>query len=179
MSWNIVNVVATADLLQNVDIQEIAQIPHTIHDMKIYGGRVTYLKTPEMYGKVTIFPSGKLISVGTKSLEQTQHDLSLVSEILANHKFIKPTDLLARPRNIVALASFNIEFNLEDISVLIGAMYEPEQFPGAILKMNETNATYLIFQSGKVIISGTSSIEKLELAFKTVKNLLLEHSDSI
>ena len=69
MSWNIVNVVATADLAQRVDIQEIAEIPYTIHDSEIYGGRVTYLKTPQMYGKVTIFPSGKLISVGTKSPE--------------------------------------------------------------------------------------------------------------
>jgi hypothetical protein len=75
MKFEIVNIVATADLRQQVELTEIAKIRYTIHDQEIYGGRVAYLKTPAMHGKTTIFPSGKLISVGTKTREQAQHDL--------------------------------------------------------------------------------------------------------
>ena len=75
MKPEIVNVVATADLQQQVSLTEISRLPHTIHDQEIYGGRVAYLKTPEMHGKVTIFPSGKLISVGTRSPQQAQEDI--------------------------------------------------------------------------------------------------------
>ena len=71
----IVNVVATSTLGQTVDLAEISEIPHTIFDQEIYGGRVAYLKKPGMSGKVTIFPSGKLISVGTRSLEEAEADL--------------------------------------------------------------------------------------------------------
>ena len=59
--------VATGDLTQQVSLEDISRLPYTIHDQEIYGGRVAYLKTPEMHGKVSIFPSGKLISVGTRA----------------------------------------------------------------------------------------------------------------
>ena len=172
MSWSIVNVVATGDLKQRVDIKVIAKLPHMIHDSKIYGGRVTYLKTPTMYGKVTIFPSGKLISIGTKSPEQAQLDLETTVAILVEEGFIEPLEIQANTRNLVAVASFDNISSLEEIASYTGAIYEPEQFPGAILKSSTTNATYLIFQSGKIVISGTSSIEELEKSYKYIIELL-------
>ena len=51
MSYEIVNTVSTADLTQQVDIHAVAELPYTIHDREIYGGKVTYLKTPGMHGK--------------------------------------------------------------------------------------------------------------------------------
>jgi transcription initiation factor TFIID TATA-box-binding protein len=177
-SWEIVNIVTTADLKQKVNIKEIDKLPNTIHDSEIYRGRVTYLKTPKMYGKVTIFASGKLISVGTKSPEQAVKDLSLTAEILTKEGFIKAIEILTEIRNIVALASFEISFNLEELSDIVGAMYEPEQFPGAILKIEETNTTYLIFQSGKVIISGTSIINELERSYVKIRDILLDNKEN-
>jgi len=40
MNLRIVNIVATANLGQPVDLKEVARIRHTIHDPDIYGGRV-------------------------------------------------------------------------------------------------------------------------------------------
>lgn len=172
MSYNIVNVITTGDLKQKVDIYAIAELPHTIHDQKIYGGRVTYLKTSEMHGKVTIFPSGKLISIGTKSPEQATHDLQFTEEYLHKHHLVTKIPILSNLRNIVALTSVPDIPAIEEIAELDGAMYEPEQFPGAILKTDETKATYIIFQSGKIVINGTNSIEKLEKAIEYINHLL-------
>jgi transcription initiation factor TFIID TATA-box-binding protein len=170
--YTIVNVVSTADLLQSVDIHEIAKLPHTIHDLEIYGGRVTYLKTPEMNGKATIFPSGKLISVGSKSPEQAQNDLETTVSTLVKAELIDHIEIEIKLRNLVAVTSFQNTSSLEDIASISGAIYEPGQFSGVILKDEKTNATYLIFQSGKIVISGTSSITELEQSNKYIVKFL-------
>jgi len=174
MSWSIVNVVATADLKQRVDIQEIATLPYTIHDSEIYGGRVTYLKTPEMNGKVTIFPSGKLISVGTKSPEQAQQDLETTVSILATEELIEYIELEANIRNIVVLYKTEVN-DLEYVSEMIGGIYEPEQFPAIIYKPDEIDVTYLIFNSGKIIISGIKSEKQIQEAISHIDTSLREN----
>jgi TATA-box binding protein (TBP) (component of TFIID and TFIIIB) len=43
---------------------------------------VPYLKKPGMHGKVTIFTSGKMISVGTKRREEAETDLQETADTL-------------------------------------------------------------------------------------------------
>jgi transcription initiation factor TFIID TATA-box-binding protein len=175
VSYEIVNVVSTADLTQRVDLQEIASLLYTIYDQEIYGGKVAYLKTPDMYGKTTIFPSGKLINVGSRSPEQAANDLRYTAQYLLDHNLIDSTPVKPDIRNLVAVTTFTGMLNLETIVDLIGAMYEPEQFPGAILKNEETNATYLIFQSGKIVILGTKGITELEKSVHIIHEILSQY----
>ncbi len=58
------NVVCTASLEQTVDVTRMADLSCGIYDQAIYGGRCGYVKMPDMKGRVTVFPSGKMISVG-------------------------------------------------------------------------------------------------------------------
>jgi TATA-box binding protein (TBP) (component of TFIID and TFIIIB) len=55
------------------------------------------------YTIVSIFPSGKLISVGTKSPEQAQQDMNNAVKILVSEYSIKPVNIKAELRNIVAV----------------------------------------------------------------------------
>ena len=73
----IVNVVATAAVNQKVDLKELGNGKEVSYNSDSYGGRVAYLKTNIMQGKVSIFSSGKLISVGTKSEEAAAQELEL------------------------------------------------------------------------------------------------------
>jgi transcription initiation factor TFIID TATA-box-binding protein len=171
MSWTIVNVVSTADLNQSVDIWEIAELPHTIHDLEIYGGSVTYLKTPEMYGKVTIFPTGKLISVGTKSPIQAEHDLHYTKSHLFEKRVIKNTSITINLRNLVATLTLPRRIDLEQLADHENTLYEPEQFPGAIIKTSETDATFLVFASGKIVIAGAKTIEAVKKSVKIIEDL--------
>ena len=163
---NIVNVVATANLRQQVDLLMISELPDTTYDQKIYGGRVAYLKTPEMYGKVTIFPSGKLISVGTKSPEQAQQDLERTVKTLVTGGLTNPVEVGAELRNIIAVQHLEKPVDLGSLSIFTYGIYEPEQFPGLILRQENPKVTYLIFSSGKVVIAGSKSLDELELATK-------------
>jgi len=170
MKFEIVNIVATADLRQQVELTEIAKIRYTIYDQEIYGGRVAYLKTPAMHGKTTIFPSGKLISVGTNTREQAQHDLQETVDTLSQANLIKPMSVTANVRNIVALLTLPNPIPLERLEGP-NLIYEPEQFPAAVVKSNEPKATYLIFNSGKIIISGVKTEEELEKAAEAVTRI--------
>ena len=168
----IVNVVATADMHQQVDLTQISQLDYTIHSPNKYGGRVAYLKTPEMHGKVSIFPSGKLISVGTKSPEQAQQDLVETVNILTLKGLIDPITVEAEIRNIVAVQHLENLLDLENLALVIGGIYEPEQFPGLILRHDEPKVTYLIFSSGKVVLAGSKSIQELGQAAENLKTII-------
>ena len=173
MKARIVNLVATGDLTQQVSLEDISRLPDTIYDQEIYGGRVAYLKPPEMHGKVSIFPSGKLISVGTKSPEKAQRDLETTVNTLVESGLIDLVEVQAKIRNIVVLLQVNVT-GLEELAEAIGAIYEPDQFPAAIYKPDDLDVSYLIFNSGKIIISGIKSMEEIDVASEKIIATLRE-----
>lgn len=167
------NVVATSELGQSVKLNDISKIKDTIFDQKIYGGRVVYLKKPSMNGKVTIFPSGKLISVGTHSLEEAEEDLQETADTLQASGLISKAKLKARLRNLVAVINTK-PISLEDFALETRAIYEPEQFPAAILKVGTPVRTFLVFNSGKIVLPGIKSMEDLDQAVKQITTILEE-----
>jgi TATA-box binding protein (TBP) (component of TFIID and TFIIIB) len=44
------------------------------------------------------------------------------------------------------------------------SIYEPEQFPAAIVRSTNPKASYLLFNSGKIIITGVKTEEELQEA---------------
>ena len=151
----IVNVVATATLNQRLDLDELGKFREIFHDSDTYGGRVAYFKSPNMSGKVSIFASGKMISVGTKSEKEAAHELEYVKDFLVKKGLIEPTILKHKIRNLVVMANFGKSINLEELAKHYKIIYEPEQFPGGILRIKEPyKATVLLFASGKAIVTG-------------------------
>jgi transcription initiation factor TFIID TATA-box-binding protein len=62
----------------------------------------------------------------------------------------------------------------EDDSEKTRAIYEPEQFPGAILRLKEPfKTTILIFASGKAVITGLKSSIQIEPIVQQLKELLI------
>ncbi|MFH1229503.1 MAG: TATA-box-binding protein, partial [Candidatus Aenigmatarchaeota archaeon] len=60
--------------------------------------------------------------------------------------------------NVVASTSLNVPIKLEKlVSNLDNVEYEPEQFPGLVLRLKEPKAAALIFSSGKVVCTGAKS----------------------
>lgn len=160
---SIVNVVATAALDQKLDLDDLAKCREILHDSEIYGGRVAYFKTSHMEGKVSFFTSGKMISVGTTSEEKAFHELEYATNFLVEEGFIKPVILQPKVQNVVVTADFGERIDIEELSERWKMIYEPEQFPGAILKINTPyEATVLIFASGKVVITGLKGSHQIK-----------------
>ena len=65
---------------------------------------------------------------------------------------LKPTYKVV---NIVASADLNTDLDLYGLAKLSYDIdYEPEQFPGAILKIHDPKSALLLFKNGKVICTG-------------------------
>jgi len=78
--------------------------------------------------------------------------------------------------NIVASANLGVELDLYSIAQKVPDVeYEPEQFPGAILKLKDPRASLLLFKNGKVICTGSKSEAEVKHALeRAVKVLQLE-----
>jgi len=81
-----------------------------------------------MDGKVLIFSSGKMISVGTTSEEKAISELEQTEELLVDREMIgaKPRRLQTKIRNIVVTADFRRNIDLEELSKRHKMIYEPE-----------------------------------------------------
>ena len=171
MKITIVNVVATMDLGREVDLGILIKAANVTYNPSRYA--CAYIKGPSTYGKVSVFPTGKLISVGTKSLAQAKQDLDYACGVIAA---IFGTDNKNNPiriRNIICVVEMVRPLDLEVIAKnLESAMYEPEQFPGIIWHPKDFEATILLFSSGKAVVSGLkNTISVAELPNYLTKKL--------
>ena len=75
--------------------------------------------------------------------------------------------------NVVASASFGVPIKLEKIvASLPNIEYEPEQFPGLVMRLTDPKAAALIFSSGKVVCTGAKSPSDAKLVVKKIVNKL-------
>ena len=85
----------------------------------------------------------------------------------------KRVNLSFRVENIVASANLNVELDLFSIAMEVDNVeYEPEQFPGAIMRLKELGTTLLLFKNGKVICSGAKSEKQIAKSIRRAVELL-------
>jgi len=79
--------------------------------------------------------------------------------------------------NIAVNGNLNMSLQLEDLSIKLNSQnidieYEPEQFPAAIVKINEPPVTFLLFSTGKFVIQGLRGFSDIEPAIERIQSLL-------
>lgn len=73
----------------------------------------------------------------------------------------------------MASANLNATLDLYNLAITIPNIeYEPEQFPGAILKLKDPKASLLLFKNGKVICTGSKSEAEVKHALERAIKLL-------
>ena len=81
-----------------------------------------------------------------------------------------------RIENIVATVTLHQELDLNYISREIpGVSYQPEEFPGLILRLQNPRLTALIFGSGKMVVTGAKSVNQLIRGFRRILRMLARH----
>ncbi|MBI2575329.1 TATA-box-binding protein [Candidatus Woesearchaeota archaeon] len=75
--------------------------------------------------------------------------------------------------NIVVSTSLQHDVPLEKMAAtLSNTEYNPEQFPGLVIRIKEPKTSALIFSSGKVVCTGARSMDKVEESIrKIIKSL--------
>ncbi|MBI3035164.1 TATA-box-binding protein [Candidatus Woesearchaeota archaeon] len=71
--------------------------------------------------------------------------------------------------NIVVSTSLKHDIPLEKMAAtLSNTEYNPEQFPGLVIRIKEPKTSALIFSSGKVVCTGARSMDKVEESIKKI-----------
>jgi len=75
--------------------------------------------------------------------------------------------------NIVVSTSLEHDIPLEKMAAtLSNTEYNPEQFPGLVIRIRDPKTSALIFSSGKVVCTGARSMDKVEQSIdKIIKSL--------
>ena len=85
-------------------------------------------------------------------------------------------------QNIVATTSLGKEVPLTKLAKTIqNTEYNPEQFPGLVLRIKEPKSAVLVFSSGNLVCTGTKSIARVRLVIeqviKTLKKINVKVTD--
>jgi transcription initiation factor TFIID TATA-box-binding protein len=153
---NIENVVASATLNQKVDLNAVVKgYPSVEYRPEQFPGLVFRLKRPKT--ATLIFSSGKMVCTGAKSENESYRAVMTVVKELKKSGIIIVSKPDLKVVNIVASASLGGRIDLEQAVTTLGkTMYEPEQFPGLIYRMDEPKVVILIFASGNLVCTGAT-----------------------
>jgi transcription initiation factor TFIID TATA-box-binding protein len=172
----VVNLVATTNMGQPIDLNALNMLPNIFYDPDVY--HCAYIKDQNMKGKVSIFASGKLISIGTKNERAAIGDLKHVVKLLKKAGFIRRRRIKVEFQNLVVTVNLNKSIDLKKLQGSVASViYEPEQFPAAIYKPDKSSSTtILVFASGKLVLLGIKSSKSLN---KLVKHVVRQLESSI
>ncbi len=162
------NIVATVTLDQTLDLNAIARsVPNVEYDPEEFPGLILRLENPKL--TALVFNSGKMVVTGAKSTQTLIKGFKKIIRLFVRHGIIIVGKPKIQIQNIVASANLGVEVDLENAAYLLpNTMYEPEQFPGLIHRMNDPKVVLLIFSSGKMVITGAKSEEDVQRAVENI-----------
>jgi len=122
-----------------------------------------------------VFKTGKMVVTGAHSIGQSR---------LATRKFVRLLQLVGvdaqfsdfTVQNIVSSADVGFRLRLEGFAQEHDefAMLEPQIFPGLVYRMVSPKVVLLIFESGKVVITGAKELDRVYEAFESLYPVLEE-----
>ncbi|MCW4023120.1 MAG: TATA-box-binding protein [archaeon] len=173
-SIQIQNVVAAATLNQKFDLNAIVKgNPLVEYRPEKFPGLVYRLKKPKT--AILIFSTGKMVCTGAKSENESKKAVLKVVRELKKSGIIITSKPEIKIVNIVASANLLGIIELEDCAYsLEKTMYEPEQFPGLIYRMDDPKVVILLFASGKLVCTGATKEEDVYLAVDRLHKILEE-----
>jgi transcription initiation factor TFIID TATA-box-binding protein len=163
------NIVATVALKERLDIAYLhKKIKGTIRDPKVHWLKY---RIPKDNSYVAFYQSGKFL-ITAKSMEQVDQNVNTILTILDNIG-ISIIDWKLVIHNLVIVDSLVLGCTIEKLVTIMDskkASFEPEQFPALIYK--DWGVTFLLFSSGKVVITGANSIDQAKKASIKFKQLI-------
>src|SRR3990170_1046054 len=168
------NIVASVSLNQKIDLQKIVEkFPQTEYNPSVFPGLVFRLKKPKT--ATLIFGTGKMVCTGAKSEKESRSAVEKVVKELRGQGIAIAEKPVVTIQNIVASAELGGEIDLESLVYKLSrVMYEPEQFPGAVYRMDDPKVVFLVFSAGKLVCVGAKKEEQVYEAVDKIQKLLEE-----
>jgi transcription initiation factor TFIID TATA-box-binding protein len=169
------NIASTANLGVRLDLKKIAlKCRNTEFNPRRFGAVIMRLREPR--ATALIFASGKICVTGVKSTHNATLACKKFHYIIERVGF-KPKEYMDfKVQNIVGTADCGFPIRLEGLVYAHSAFasYEPELFPGLIYRLVSPRVVFLIFVSGKIVITGAKKESDLSNALTKLYPVLVE-----
>jgi transcription initiation factor TFIID TATA-box-binding protein len=167
------NVVASGDLKQQLDLDTILKFSQGVaYRPQEFPGIIYRLKKPRT--SVLIFNSGKIICTGAKSEREAKKAIIKIVEALKQNGLLILNQPKIEIQNIVATGELSGKIDLEKTAfILEKTIYEPDQFPALIYRMEKPEVSALLFASGKIVCAGAKNEEEAKFAITFLSESLI------
>ena len=180
------NIVASATVKHRIELSSVVKaFPDAEYRPGRFPGLVFRLKKPKT--STLIFSSGKMICTGAASENEARRALRKLVKVLKEGGIL----IVGKPEmkivNVVATVNLGGSVDLLELYESERGMrgkivYEPEQFPGLIYRMEGPRVVFLIFSSGKLVCTGARREEDvhqavMELHRKLEQKNLIHHEE--
>jgi transcription initiation factor TFIID TATA-box-binding protein len=169
------NVVATAGINQEINIKKtIKAFSDVKYNPKKFPGAIIKLQLPK--ATILLFRTGNIVCTGTKSEENAKDALAFFVAKLEESGI----DLIhglsdVKIQNIASSCNLNRKIHLEKAAKMLPrSLYEPEQFPGIVLRIPYPKTVILLFASGKLVCTGAKVTSDIYLSVNTLHSMLEE-----
>lgn len=174
------NVVATFNLgVDHLDLALLACSTDFVeYNPKKFAAATARIRFPRT--TALIFASGNMVCTGAKDELRARLAGWKYVSILRSSGFDVHFNNF-RIQNLVASLEMGHLLKLEELATSYGACagYEPDLFPGLILRIESPKVVYLCFRSGRIVITGARSRNVINSSFKDVySNILLHFIDT-
>jgi transcription initiation factor TFIID TATA-box-binding protein len=181
-TFRIENIVASAELGLELDLYTIAShLDDVEYEPEQFPGAILKIKEPKT--SLLLFKNGKIICTGGKNEADVAAAIDKTMKMLVGYSKTKPPKGFKPSfavQNIVASAALGVELDLYSIaSEIEDVEYEPEQFPGAILKFQQPKTSLLLFKNGKIICTGGKSEKDVVTSLNMAAKLLAPYSSPL
>ena len=169
------NVVSTAYVGKTLDLKNLAK--HLINiEYKPSKFIAAIMRIRNPFATCLIFPSGRLLITGAKSVEQSYNAARIFARKIQKVSSIKTSFKEFKVQNIVGNFEMKgkIDVNLFYTYNKNKCLYDPESFPGLKYKIDDKEKIVaLVFDSGRIVITGAKDVKKInELADRMYRLLL-------
>jgi len=169
------NIASTANFGVRLDLKKIAlKCRNTEFNPRRFGAVVMRLREPR--ATALMFASGKICVTGVKSTHNATLAMKKFHYIVERIGFQPKDKMDFKVQNIVGTADCGFPIRLEGLVYAHSAFasYEPELFPGLIYRLVSPRVVFLIFVSGKIVITGAKKESDLANALTKLYPVLVE-----
>ena len=174
--YRLVNVVATCNLgMQKIDLRSLA-LNHSFCEFNplTFAAATFRIRNPRT--TCLLFASGNMVITGSSNTHEARLAARRYCTVL-QHCGLKVMFKSFGIQNIVASANVGFTINLQDIADAYSTYcsYEPHLFPGLVFRSTSPKLVFLIFRSGKIVITGAKKNEEIAVTYTSLfKNIILK-----
>ena len=172
-AFQITNIVSSVSLKTKIDLDLLAEkyqeVEHNVNNFP--GVRIRFTK-PKC--TVLLYENGEMIITGLKKSEFVPVIIKKVVENLKSNDISVSENPNYRIVNMAVSGHLKKRIDLDLASVVLErTIFEPEVFPGMVLRMDEPHkCVFLCFSNGKFVVTGLTRKEQIKESVIRLGNLI-------